>query len=377
MNTSLVYRGFAALAIAGLLAMPAEAADEKLSWRPRAFIPTGRYFLGAAAGTNGQIYAIGGQSTTAAQITYLATNEAFDPVTNTWRARANLPTARGALAVAAAPNGKIYALGGQTTTDYTNVVEEYDPTTDRWATKSPLSQIRTAPAAVAAGNGTIYLAGGGAHHSSGLADLDEYDPATDTWRSRSPMPTGRQYLALAAATNGKLYAIGGLVFSPPSVTPVQIRPVNNVEEYDPATDAWTVKAPLPAARWSIGAVGAHNGKIYVVGGQTRSSTVYDYDPATDTWATAPSLTSEHSDAPAGLAPNGTIYVVGGFVTLGGSTLEEGVFEVPRPTVTATPTQTAPATSTPTVTPTYSPTPRGTPAQLVFLPLVARAKSGGW
>lgn len=377
MKISLVYRGLAALAIAGLLALPAEAAAEKLTWRARAFIPTGRYFLGAAAGTNGKIYAIGGQSTTSPTLTYLASNEEFDPATNTWRARANMPTARGVLAVAAAPNGKIYAIGGQNSGDYVNVVEEYDPATDQWSTKAPLSKIRTGLAAVAAGNGKIYVAGGSDHHSPGLADLDEYDPATDTWRSRSPMSTGRQYLALAAATNGKLYAIGGYVFSPPEVTPVQIIPVNNVEEYDPTTDTWAVKAPLPAARWSIGAVGAKNGKIYVVGGQSKSGTVYEYDPASNAWTTAPALASEHSDAPAALAPSGNIYVVGGFVTLGGSTAEEGVFESATPTATPTPTVTATPSQTPTVTPTYSPTPRGTPAQLVFLPVVTRATSAGW
>lgn len=38
--------------------------------------------------------------------------------------------------------------------------------------------------------------------------MEEYDPATDTWTPKAPMPTVRRNLA-AATANGKVYAIGG------------------------------------------------------------------------------------------------------------------------------------------------------------------------
>jgi N-acetylneuraminic acid mutarotase len=42
----------------------------------------------------------------------------------------------------------------------------------------------------------------------GLSTVEAYDPATDTWTTKAPMPTARQGLA-AAVVNGSLYAIGG------------------------------------------------------------------------------------------------------------------------------------------------------------------------
>ena len=49
-----------------------------------------------------------------------------------------------------------------------------------------------------------------AHRQVCLGTVDEYDPATDTWRERSPMPTPRNHAAIGVV-NGKIYVIGGRV----------------------------------------------------------------------------------------------------------------------------------------------------------------------
>ena len=41
------------------------------------------------------------------------------------------------------------------------------------------------------------------------SSVEEYDPSTNTWATKAPMPTARQNLAAAAAANGRVYAIGG------------------------------------------------------------------------------------------------------------------------------------------------------------------------
>lgn len=72
-----------------------------------------------------------------------------------------MPTARGSLAVATASNGKIYAIGGQTTAELgAVVVEEYDPDTDAWQTKSPLREDKYGLARIGAANGKVYVVGG-------------------------------------------------------------------------------------------------------------------------------------------------------------------------------------------------------------------------
>src|SRR5215469_5055609 len=70
----------------------------------------------------------------------LDTVEVYDPARDQRRSSSPMPTPRNHF-VAAAVNGKIYAIGGRlgsamiTFADDTNVVEEDDPTTDQWTGK--------------------------------------------------------------------------------------------------------------------------------------------------------------------------------------------------------------------------------------------------
>jgi N-acetylneuraminic acid mutarotase len=84
-----------------------------------------------------------------------------------------------------------------------------------------------------------------------------------------------------------LYAIGGLKSEINGGIVVTI--LATVERYDPATNAWSSRTPLPSPRSGLGA-GVINGTIYVVGGADPGgvavATVEAYDPATDTWTPA-------------------------------------------------------------------------------------------
>ena len=59
--------------------------------------------------------------------------------------------------------------------------------------------------------------------------------------------------------------------------------MDSVEMYDPETDKWTVKAPIPRRRVFAKGAGV-NGKLYAAGGSdglvSRAET-YEYDPATN------------------------------------------------------------------------------------------------
>ena len=63
-------------------------------------------------------------------------------------------------------------------------------------------------AAVAAPDGKIYAIGGFTSLYNAVDTVEEYDPATDTWTSATPMLTARGYLG-AATVGGNTYAIGG------------------------------------------------------------------------------------------------------------------------------------------------------------------------
>lgn len=245
------------------------------TWTTGADMPTARFSFGTAV-VNGRIYAIGGGGL---QPGPLSTNEEYDPATDSWATKTPMPTANDGAAVAV--NGKIYVIGGSyvltgesyvTGCSATN--QEYDPATDKWRSRAdmPTARYRHSVAAV---NGKIYVIGGWCP-SNLLATNEEYDPATDTWTTKSPMPTPREGLAVAVVC-GRILAIGG-------AKPDAPRWLNVVEEYDPVTDCWVTRTPMSTARTGLVAAEV-GGYIYAIGGKDDSllseNEVYTAGPDSD------------------------------------------------------------------------------------------------
>jgi N-acetylneuraminic acid mutarotase len=262
---------------AGSRASVVEAYDPATdTWTRKANMPMGRG-AGASSVVNGRIYYMGGRL--GANGANISSVIEYDPMTDTWATKASMLTARTWLS-SSVVNGKIYVMGGALTYQGTaqdtalSTVEEYDPATDTWTSKADMPTPR-ACVSTSAVNGKIYAIGGspGTPWYQGLTTVEEYDPATDTWTRKADMPTGRTYIS-TCAVNGKIYAIGG-------VRSGGADHVSQVEEYDPATDTWTTKADIPTARSGV-ATSAVNGKIYAIGGWVGTgspiSTVEEYDP---------------------------------------------------------------------------------------------------
>jgi N-acetylneuraminic acid mutarotase len=88
-----------------------------------------------------------------------------------------------------------------------------------------------------------------------LSTVDAYDPATDIWKKKAPIPTPRS--GPVGVVNGILYAVGGVSKGRGVIT--------TVEAYSPTTDTWMAKAPMPTAL-SGHAVGVVKKTLYAVGG---------------------------------------------------------------------------------------------------------------
>ena len=150
---------------AGDVRSVAAASDVVLTWTSRQPMHTARSSLAVVTATNGKVYAIGGTNPSAPHpidLCCLATVEEYDPATNTWATKASMPTPRYWLAAAAAPNGKVYAIGGLGPPNAQSaVVEEYDPSTNSWTRKADLPAANYGLGAAAAANGRIYAIGGG------------------------------------------------------------------------------------------------------------------------------------------------------------------------------------------------------------------------
>jgi N-acetylneuraminic acid mutarotase len=230
-----------------------------------------------------------------------------------------------------AANGKIYLIGGNPigeTGSPRGLVQEYNPATDTWVRKKPMP-VATHHAAIAEYQGKIYLMGGAMQPVAGgpnqfpTANAWEYDPAADSWRALAPMPTGRM-AASAIEAGGKIYVIGGASVHPGhnlvSLSPlVPHRALDTNEAYDPATNKWEERSPMPTAR-NHAAIGVVNGKIYVIGGRlgaaflvagSNTDVVEQYDSSTDSWG-AVGLRMPTARSGMGWATyQDRIYIVGG------------------------------------------------------------------
>jgi len=233
---------------------------------------------------------------------------------DSWTTKAPMQQARSGLGVAAV-NGKIYAIGGTTSSGFAPSIpgsavlgnrdigghvgtnEEYDPETDTWTYKQSMPTPRIVFATAVYQN-RIYCIGG--KTGNGYTGINEvYDPATDTWETKTSMPTARGWLT-ANVVNNKIFVIS--------------KTVNEV--YDPETDTWITKSsPETASPWGITSA-VFDTKIYVIG----SSHLQIYDTEADTWsygASPPSSVSSASSAAVTtgvLAPD-QIYVIGGPLVL--------------------------------------------------------------
>ena len=118
-------------------------------------MPTARHLLSTCV-IDGKIYAIGGCTP---QGQYFATVEVYDPVTDTWMKKSNMPTAKLLDYSACVVNGKIYAIGGYNGQTVLSTVEEYDPKTDKWTRKEDMPTPRC-HMSISAVNGKIYAIGG-------------------------------------------------------------------------------------------------------------------------------------------------------------------------------------------------------------------------
>ena len=212
-----------------------------------------------------------------------------------WTKIANFPEPAEEI-LGTAANGKMYVFAGLIPLWHPKgLVYEYDPATDKWTKKKPMA-LPSHHVAFTEYKGKIYAFGGFVYPQSGppswvpIDNAWEYDPAADTWKALAPMPIKRG-AALASAANGKIYVVGGAT-SRPGAKDIAITPttpqvvLGTVEEYDPETNTWRERSPMPTPR-NHAAIGTVNGKIYVIGGRvgeafiapsTDVSVVEEYDP---------------------------------------------------------------------------------------------------
>jgi N-acetylneuraminic acid mutarotase len=259
---------------------------------------------------NGKMYVIGGWGDGKAR----GVNYEYDPATDVWTKKSPMPRPAHHAALAAV-NGKIYAFGGFVAPATTAIPLgaawepiadswEFNPATNSWKALAPLPGKRGSAIAAEVG-GKIFVIGGATTMEGSkdpfftafgparvLGSNDVYDPATNTWESRNAMSVPRNH-AFSGVVNGKIYVIGGRTGHAFILSATN---TDVVEEYNPASNMWSIpKERMPTAR-SGGASGSDGRRIYVAGGEVTTTelvgafrAVEAYEPATNSWTTLPSM----------------------------------------------------------------------------------------
>jgi glucose/arabinose dehydrogenase/N-acetylneuraminic acid mutarotase len=285
------------------------------AWTTKAPLPVAILDAGGAA-VNGKFYFVAGKTASGPRKTVYV----YDPATNVWTTGPSLPAAFPAVENPAVVglNGKLYVFGGSTDafSGASAAAAVLDTGTSTWTMLPSLATARGG-AAAAVISGKIYIAGGMDAFGASLSSVEVFDPAGSSWSSAASMATRRDN-AGAAAFDGKLYVFGGRTRNADGLTVNGT--LTSVEMYDPATNTWVARTPMPTGRRTM-AVGTLGGRAQLMGGERTSDggtfpQNEEYDAVTNSWRGLASMpTPRHGAAAATIS--GTVYVAGGGPT-GGS-----------------------------------------------------------
>ncbi len=205
----------------------------------------------------------------------------YDPRFNLWHTIQGMINKR-AYFFAGVLNDKIYAIGGKFKDGSLPTGERYDPASNTWSAITSMPSAYHAHAGAVYG-GHIYISGGYSNNHF-TPDLQRYDPAARQWEDMTPMLSPRGWHVMSVVQD-KLLVFGGCTLNANQ----QALPVLQSECYDPATDQWSIIAPLSISHKEASCV-VYDGHVYVLGGynvqtKTGQKMVSRYDPVSGTWQT--------------------------------------------------------------------------------------------
>jgi N-acetylneuraminic acid mutarotase len=233
----------------------------------------------------------------------------------TWSTKANLPVAREEVN-SAAVGGKLYVFGGLLTFDFlsTRRVDVYNPTNNTWTRVSDMPEAFTHAGVVVDGT-DIWFVGGyfGDHPGPGYTGVWKYNTLSDTWTEGPDLPEARG-AGGAGIVGRKIYFFGGMDST---------RTIDKTEmwmlDLDNLAAGWEARAPLPGPTNHVGAASL-NGKVYAIGGEldggqdyrANLDSLYEYDPVTNQWSNKAPLPFPASHFhQSTMVYNGRIIIVGG------------------------------------------------------------------
>lgn len=194
----------------------------------------------------------------------------YDPNTDHWTQRANLPSNNFYWASAFSINNKGYVCIQGTTGEN---LWEYDQATNLWTQKATIAgQARMLPIGFSIGNKGYFGTGG---TNLGQNDLWQWDQPTNTWTQMSSMPAGGINAAVGFSINDKGYVSTGFDGWEGST---------NMWEFDPSANTWVLMTDLPGiGRFSAIAFSVCDKGYVGTGGYPTLNDFWQFDPIQNQW----------------------------------------------------------------------------------------------
>src|SRR6266536_286181 len=246
-------------------------------WTQRADVGTVGRFRASGFSIGNKGYVGGGSFNNSTQA-LLGDFWEYDPATNAWTQKADLPGGPRYGAIGFGIGTKGYMGLGMANSSNLKDFYEYDPGSNTWTQKADF-------AGAARYDGFSFVIGNKGYFGTGRgcpnpweSEFCEYDPATDAWTRKADFGGGQRIWAAGFSIGNKGYAGAGFFNE---------QYQKDFWEYDPTNDAWTRKADFPSSARGFAIAFSINSKGYMGGGINQYSFLEDdfweYDPRIDFW----------------------------------------------------------------------------------------------
>ena len=235
----------------------------------------------------------------------------YSTTDDTWSDKAVFAAGSALDVVCATVNGRGYTAAGVSfSNSMSSSTREYDPATDLWMVKAPFPQMPYhRDAAGFAIGGKFYLGTGRMPTTfTGLSAFWMFDPVANTWTQRAPFPGPLRWRAVGFSLGNKGFIATGATGS---------GFLSDLWEYDPTANSWTQRASMPVVGRDRAVAFVIGTKAYVAAGMdgnnggTYLNDLWEYDPATDSWTQRASLPGVPRIEAAAFSSGASAWVLGG------------------------------------------------------------------